>query len=249
MLESGTTQQPPQFSTLETSTPGSAFCKACRQAVTRSFYRYGNEILCGRCADRVKREVPQDSHASFVRAMLGGLVGFAIGLALYAGFVIATGISIGYIALAVGFIVGKAMMIGSGGVGGRRYQIAALLFTYAAVSMASIPITIHYMRNRAPHPVAQQQAPTQQDSVAGTSQSAPPAANAGSRPVRKMSFGKAVGVLALIGLASPFLELSSGFSGFIGLIILFVGLQFAWKMTAGRGNAELDGPFQLATPA
>lgn len=249
MLESGTTQQPPQFSTLETSSPGGAFCKACRQAVTRSFYRYGNEILCGRCADRLKREMPQDSHASFVRALLGGVVGFAIGLALYAGFVIATGISIGYIALAVGFIVGKAMMVASGGVGGRRYQIAALLFTYAAVSMASIPITIHYMRKQAPPaPTAQQQTATQDDSVAGTSQSAPPATNNGTRPVQKMSFGKALGVLSLIGLASPFLELSEGFSGFIGLIILFVGLQFAWKMTAGRGNGKIDGPFQLANP-
>ena len=253
MLESGTTQQPPQFSTLETSSPGGALCKACRQPVTRSFYRYGNEILCGRCADRLKREIPQDSHAAFVRAMLGGLLGFAIGLALYAGFVIATGISIGYIALAVGFIVGKAMMVASGGVGGRRYQIAALLFTYAAVSMASIPIYIHYMRKQAPRAPAaqQQQTATQDDSVAGTSQSTSPAVNNGTRPARKMSFGKAVGVLALIGLASPFLELTTGPSGFIGLIILFVGLRFAWKMTAGRGNAKIDGPFQLAnaTPA
>ncbi|MGE5325224.1 MAG: hypothetical protein ACM3SW_20315 [Actinomycetota bacterium] len=237
---------------METSTPGGAFCKACRQSVTRSFYRYGNEILCGRCADRLKREVPQDSHASFVRAMVGGLVGFAIGLALYAGFVIATGISIGYVALVVGFLVGKAMMIGSGGVGGRRYQIAALLFTYAAVSMASIPITIHYMRKQSPPaPAAQQKIASQDDSVAGTSQSAPPATNNGTRPVRKMSLGSVVGVLALIGLASPFLELSAGPSGFIGLIILFVGLRFAWKMTAGRGNTKIEGPFQLsnATPA
>jgi hypothetical protein len=91
-------------------------------------------MVCGRCADRIRRETPQDSHAAFVRAFLFGFGGFAIGLALYAGFVIATGISIGYISLAVGWIVGKAMMMGSGGVGGRRYQITAVLLTYAAVS-------------------------------------------------------------------------------------------------------------------
>jgi hypothetical protein len=53
----------------------------------------------------------------------------------------------------------------------------------------------------------------------------------------------------MIGLASPFLELAEGGSGFIGLIILFVGMRFAWKMTAGRSNVKLEGPFQLANAA
>ena len=36
----------------------------------------------------------------------------------------------------------KAMMKGSGGIGGRRYQVAALLLTYGSVSMAAVPIAI-----------------------------------------------------------------------------------------------------------
>src|SRR5580693_4560017 len=66
-------------------------------------------------------------------AAIAGLVG-------YAAFGIITGIQIGYISLAVGWLVGKAMRTGSRGIGGLRYQIAAALFTYAAVSMAAIPI-------------------------------------------------------------------------------------------------------------
>src|SRR5260221_11698475 len=95
-------------------------------------------MVCGNCFDHIQRERPRDSHTAFVRAVLFGLVGFAIGLIAYAGFEIMTGISIGYLALAVGWIVGKAMMIGSGGIGGRRYQLTAILLTYAAVSMAGI---------------------------------------------------------------------------------------------------------------
>lgn len=53
----------------------------------------------------------------------------------------------------------------------------------------------------------------------------------------------------MIGLASPFLQLSEGSSGFIGLIILFVGIQFAWKMTAGRSTVVVDGPYQLSSSA
>jgi hypothetical protein len=64
-----------------------------------------------------------------------------------------------------------------------------------------------------------------------------------------MSVAGAIGTLAMIGLASPFLELAEGGSGFIGLIILFVGMRFAWKMTAGRSNVKLEGPFQLANAA
>jgi hypothetical protein len=127
MSDNNSTIAGPQFATAEYSAPQPAnSCKICQQAIPASFYRANGSVVCGRCADRIRRETPQDSHAAFVRAFLFGLGGFAIGLALYAGFVIATGISIGYISLAVGWIVGKAMMMGSGGVGGRRYQITAV---------------------------------------------------------------------------------------------------------------------------
>jgi hypothetical protein len=36
----------------------------------------------------------------------------------------------------------NAMMMGKKGVGGPRYQIAAVLLTYAAISLASVPILI-----------------------------------------------------------------------------------------------------------
>jgi hypothetical protein len=75
--------------------------------------------------------------------LLLGIVGAAIGMALYAGFTILTDIRIGYVSLAVGFIVAKAMMIGSGGIGGRQYQITAAVLTYMAVSMAFIPLVLY----------------------------------------------------------------------------------------------------------
>jgi hypothetical protein len=59
----------------------------------------------------------------------------------------------------------------------------------------------------------------------------------------KMSKPKAVGFLALLGLASPFLELSDPLHGIIGLIILFVGIRIAWKMTADR-SVKISGPMQ-----
>jgi hypothetical protein len=59
---------------------------------------------------------------------------------------------------------------------------------------------------------------------------------------------KAVGVLALVGLASPFLALADPTRGIIGLIILFVGIRIAWKITAGR-PVNIIGPVNDADPA
>jgi len=58
----------------------------------------------------------------------------------------------------------------------------------------------------------------------------------------QVSFGTGLAYLALLGLASPFLELAEPLSGLIGLVILFVGLRIAWRMTAGA-KIEIRGPY------
>jgi hypothetical protein len=55
-------------------------------------------------------------------------------------------------------------------------------------------------------------------------------------------------MLALVGLASPFLELSDPAHGIIGLIILFVGIRIAWTMTRSR-VVNIIGPINEAVPA
>jgi hypothetical protein len=41
--------------------------------------------------------------------------------------------------------------------------------------------------------------------------------------------------------------LQGGFSGIIGLVIIFVGMRIAWKITAGP-RLEILGPFQANGP-
>lgn len=230
--------------TVYSGAPAGDSCAECKTSITGTYYRANGAMVCSACASRLQHQLPRDSHTAFVRAIMLGLVGFAIGLTLYAGFVIMTGISIGYLALAVGWIIGKAMMIGSKGIGGRRYQLTAVLLTYAAVSMAFVPIAFSVIKQQKVNaPVAMRQAPVSHpDSatpVAG--QRDDEAAGEAAKP--KMGFFTALGSLVLLGLISPFLKLSAGFSGLIGLIILYVGMQFAWKMTAG--SSGLEGPFRL----
>ncbi len=220
----------PQFTTAEYSgSAAAAACKGCGKPLGDPFFRANGAPVCGACAQAIQRQVDTDSHARFVRGVVFGVGGAILGLVLYVGFALATGLMIGFVSLAVGFLVGKAITIGSGGRGGRRYQIAAVLLTYAAVSLSAVPIAISaHLKARN----AQQQA--QVSEPAGNSSSTSPA--------------KAVATLVVLGLASPFLELSNPAQGLIGLVILFVGIRIAWRMTAGR-TIKIEGPLRAAAPA
>lgn len=217
--------QTPQFATAE-YTPNSAAmnCVACKQPISGSCFKIKGAPICAGCTERIRGQIPRDSHAAFVRAVAFGIGGALVGFALYVAFALATGLIIGYVSLAVGYIVGKAMHMGSRGIGGRRYQVVAVLLTYFAVSISAVPIAIEQSR-------AHQ---TQVQSADATVQSTAP-----------VNPGKAIAVLALLGIASPILDLRDPVHGLIGLVILFVGLRFAWQFTASR-TVNITGPYSVA---
>jgi hypothetical protein len=72
----------------------------------------------------------------FIRAIAFGLVGAVLGAVIYAVFVGATGISIGYLAILIAYMIAKGMTMGSHERGGRKYQITAVVLTYLAVAAA-----------------------------------------------------------------------------------------------------------------
>ena len=242
----------PQFATAEY--PGSGdVCKSCHQAITGAYYRINGSLACERCTTQLNSQLPKDSHAAFVRALTFGMGAAIAGLIGYAAFGIISGIRIGYISLAVGWLVGKAMRTGSRGVGGLRYQVAAAAFTYAAVALAAIPVYFSQIsKDKATRPPQAKTAPANPGAPANgaeTDDSGPSPATATSAEEAKprMNPFKALGLLALLGLASPFLELQDPFHGAIGLVILFVGMRFAWQQT-GAPKIAVVGPFQSRAP-
>jgi hypothetical protein len=152
-------------------------------------------------ATRSSTSQPGEDHAPFARALAYGAGAAVLGLAFYASFTIVTHIYLGYVALAVGWLVGKAMMQGSGGEGGPRYQTAAVALTYAAISLASIPIQLAEAAHQ------------------GTA----------------IDWSVLSGNLFLGGIAAPFLDLQrDGAFGIIGLVIVFVGLRIAFRLTRDK---------------
>ena len=226
----------PQFTTAEyAGTSTSVQCRFCGQSIAGSYYLVNGAMACASCAERAQRENPKASHAQFVRGIIFGGIAAIGGIIVYAAFGILTGWMIGYISLAVGYMVGMAMMKGSKGFGGRRYQVAAVLLTYAAVALGETSIGIsQYIKQEK----AQKQSQQQTASKDGQSNTDKP-----KQPLTMGGFLKAFGVLLLFGLAAPFLELSDPVHGLIGLVILFVGLQIAWKLTAGSEKVAVQGPF------
>jgi uncharacterized protein (DUF983 family) len=133
----------PQFGTAEfAGVPGTEHCQFCHQPISRRYYRVNSAMACAACGERAQHELPKDSHALFIRGLIFGIGAAILGLILYATFEIATGLIIGYVSLAVGYLVGKGIKMGSQGAGGRKYQITAATLTYAAVSLAIVPVLI-----------------------------------------------------------------------------------------------------------
>ncbi len=228
-------------------------CKFCGKPVPGTYYRVDINLACTRCGKAVRRE----RNVVFLRALTFGLVAAIAGCAIYSTIAIVTGWNLSVISLLVGLMIGKGMMAGSHGSGEPRYQVVAALLTYAAVSLATVPASLSYavtqqvtaeteVRN-----VSQLSTPQVVDpSLTIRSRIHPvkmnsirvPSSLATERP--RLRLAVAIGVLALSGLASPFVVLAHSLShGLLMLLILMIGIRIAWKTSMGKRMPRLYGPF------
>ena len=201
----------PQFSTAEYAQPAEIQrCRFCSTPLATEYYRVRGQAACASCAIAARSgQVDISANNAFTQALLFGIAAAIAGLIGYAAFTISTHLYVGYVALGVGYIVAKAMKAGSGGLGGRSYQIAAVILTYLAIALAEIPIALWQIHTRIPA-------------------------------------GRLVAVamrLLPFGLMSPILEMRSPVHGLINAVILYVGLQIAWRGTAAQRIA-VEGPFR-----
>lgn len=238
----------PQFGTAEYQAQSSGeSCKTCGTPITGQYFLVNGVMACWDCAQKTEGSLPQDSHAAFSRGILFGIGGAIIGLILYSAVGIVTGLEIGYVSVAVGYIVGRALLLGTSGVGGRRHQIAAAILTYAAVSMSAVPMYIWSMqhdRSEKPPLASAEATPVDAESVSDPEAETAADTTAGPEVANETRSGIVAGLIfiAVLGLASPILGLMNPLSGLIGLVILFVGIRIAWRMTAGN-PVEITGPF------
>lgn len=256
-------------------------CEKCGQAFEHWYFRVNGAMHCLTCAKSARTLGTHESETAYTHAFLYGLGAALAGIVIYSVFrVVVTGWMLEYftpamalITFAMAFIIAKMMMIGSKGIGGRRYQWTALVLTYATVSLSAVPIAVVYesrrqaairAQNRAVN-LAEEQRRLEEEfggnasrPVPRAGQSATPQKNPAPspdentavrpsgpvfRPAPSVSPAAVLGSLVLLGLFSPFLALAMPIQGGIQLIILMVGMIIAWRMTAGR-RTEITGPFR-----
>lgn len=214
-------------------------CAYCGRGFTNEYYRVGGHAACPVCAQQAQSLVSPNSHKVFLHALSLGAAAAVVGCIAYAVLTILTGWTIGYAAIGVGFLIGWAMRRTAGQHGGRRYQWAAAILTYVAVSMATIPVVFHEDMKTG--------ALTEQHSTANAPQTQAPANAPESKHLSVGGFLLAIVALIGLGLGSPFAELFGGSfgGGLLNLFIIAIGVRYAWQMMAVR-TVEVDGPFEAS---
>jgi hypothetical protein len=244
--------------------PTAQTCAECARPIAERYYAAGSTIVCPECRGRIDALLGAPVGTSgYLRAVLFGLGASLAGAVIWFAVYKLLNLEIGLIAIAVGWMVGRAMQKGARGRGSRRLQVSAALLTYAAVALSYTAIVVDQTREERGGASAR---PTAVDSVSTrataptrspdstTRDSTPtaaaaPAAGASSAAREGGESAKGGPATFLLGLgaliALPVLaNLSDLPMGLIGLFILFIGIRQAWHMTR-RVEIAFEGPFRV----
>jgi hypothetical protein len=245
-------------------------CRLCEVPIADTYFEVNGQPTCASCRDVLVASVGAD------RGMRGIFVALACGLGagvagalLYYAVLALSGYEIGLIAIAVGLMVGHGVKWGSGGRGGRRFQVMAVAITYVAIISTYVPFVVAGMKESAEKtapaspaqsgPASSSPAPTHASGRAATgSPLAAPAAVAAPAaaptpaqapaPEAPLTFGElmiGVAIFAGLLLVLPFL---GGFENIIGLLIVGFALWEAWKVNR-RVILSVSGPFTTRAEA
>jgi hypothetical protein len=120
--------------------PAEQACSACKGSLGTQYFLANNQVVCKTCAEGIGALHSGGSPAGrFGLATVLGLVAGALGAGLYFGIAALTGYEFGLVAIVVGFAVGYAVRVGSGGRGGKPYQFLAVIITYSAIVCTYVP--------------------------------------------------------------------------------------------------------------
>ena len=229
-------------------------CAMCNAPLRTEYFNVGEQPACAACKSAVERAndnaVRQGRRPGvLVRAFVFGLVAAIAGAILYYGVIALTGWEIGLVAIVIGFMVGFAVQKGSGGAGGRRFQWLAVILTYFAVGLAYAPLAFKsFSEGNAPTgaSVADSSAATA-TTGATDSATAVTGSSAQSETGGTPGMAAALGITFLFIFALPVMYIAGSMpSGLISAIIILVGMQQAWKMTA-RTHVPVSGPYKVGS--
>lgn len=129
-----------QFDKAEFKRPEVLACRHCKRALNEPYFTANGIPFCQSCTADIRRSGDL-TFAGFVKAAALGLGAAIVGAGVWAGIRDATGKDFGLVAIGVGLLIGSAVKMGSGSVGGWKSQLLAMALTYLAISL-SLVITV-----------------------------------------------------------------------------------------------------------
>jgi hypothetical protein len=236
------TTEVPKFDVVDALTPvGTAPCAECRGPIVDAYYEADEGVICANCQARITAAHSSDNSGSFGRALLFGVASAAVAAAIYFAALTATGREITAIVLLVGFIVGKAVRVGSRSRGGRRFQWLALSLTYLAIAATYVPFVMKGF-SPASRTSSIELLPASTNGGAFlvvnpvTTAPAPPPASLGRAAIDYSA-------LLLLAAAAPILE---GMRHVLTLLLIAAALFQAWRMNR-RTPVMISGPYRVRT--
>ena len=258
--------RPLQFDAAEPLAPAEPLaCTSCAAPIRAVYHEANGAVICSACRGALERRLGGGSSVGrFARALALGGGAACVGAALYFAIALFFGIELGLIAIVVGWLVGRAVLRGSRGRGGWRYQTLAVVLTYSAIVVTYIPQAFdrasggllsataadtaaaapeHAPRVRAPALAIADVADTAPESPASGLAAPEDAATGGAgHPALVIAAGLAV--LVALAWAEPF---RLGAENLMGLVIIAIGLYQAWHQTQ-PALASITGPYAIGAP-
>ena len=218
-------------------------CSSCNKGLGERYWQWLTKPVCESCRANITETLrASQSRKAFGRALLlGGLTSLGCGIA-YAIFVGVFERQMALLTIGIAFVVAKVLRHCSSGIGGRKYQVLAVVLTYVASAMGYAPGLIEGLRESS---VESAQASGGAASKAATPPAASMSSKAGPEQADTGSFVFALATLFAILLAAPVLAAAEAP---LGLLIVGFGLWEAWKLTYGL-PLDLEGPFRVVPAA
>ena len=236
------TTEVPKFDVVDAVTPvGTAPCAECRGPIVDTYFEADDGVICVTCEARIAATRASDDAGSFGRALLFGIASAVAAAAIYFAALTATGREITAIVLLVGFIVGKAVRVGSRSRGGRRFQWLALSLTYLAIAATYVPFV---MKGFSPASRTSSIELLPATTNGGAFLVVNPVATAPAPP--PASLGKAAvdySGLLLLAVVAPILE---GMRHVFTLLLIAAAMFLAWRMNR-RAAMTIVGPYRVRT--
>ena len=216
--------------------PQGVTCAACGRALSDEYFDVNGQSVCDGCRIQLAQlaESPR-GWGIFAKAGLFGFVAAILGAILYYAVIAITNFEIGFVAIAIGFMVGWAIRRATGNRGGRRFQVLALVLTYWSVGLAYTPLMFQQ--------IAKEDNKEQTQVTVDVTAPAPAGSPGESADI---SIPRVLVILAGFSLALPVLSVFASLpGGLLSALIIGIGMRQAWQMT-GAAQVQVSGPYRIA---